>query len=317
MAILQQGNRLGVCVHHSVYKPANNLAELKVQAKLFNDWHKSKSWAEDTKTEGDYPYISYHYLMATNGDMLKVTKEKYVKYHAGDNFRKDLSFNLHGIAVCLTGNYENDKPTDAQMKALVLFIRDVEKRYDINARVRGHKETSASATACPGKNIGTSSSGWLKQVIANVNDKNYPPIPPPPPPQTPPSECEKEKARIIELEKGIKTLEEKNRSLETKLELCSSEKVDIQAQLKQEKDKLKVSNERIEHLEGVMKENEEEWKETIKKYEGLEEEIKRVEKEKVEWQEKYENLKKEYEETQVSLIKRIVEFLAKVFKKDK
>lgn len=176
MAILQKGNKLGVCVHHSVYKPANNLAELKVQASLFNGWHKSKSWAEDTKTPSAYPYISYHYLMATNGEILKVTDEKYVKYHSGDNFRNDLSFNLHGIAICLTGNYQEDKPTPAMMGSLVAFIRDVERRHKINARVRGHKETSESPTACPGTNIGTSKSGWLKKVIENVNDKNYPPV---------------------------------------------------------------------------------------------------------------------------------------------
>lgn len=212
MAILKSGQEIGVCVHHSVYTPANNISELRNQASLFNTWHKSKSWAEDTKTPSAYPYISYHYLMATNGEMLKVTDEKYVKYHAGDNFRKGLSFNLHGIAVCLTGNYENDKPTDAQMKALVEFIRDVQRRYKIDAMVRGHKETSANPTACPGKNIGTSKSGWLKQVITNVNDKNYPPVVKPPEPPVPPgqTECEKQveslKEEILALESITETL---------------------------------------------------------------------------------------------------------------
>jgi hypothetical protein len=217
MAILKKGNMLGVAVHHSVYKPAKNLAELKTQASLFNTWHKTKSWAEATKTPSAYPYISYHYLMATNGEMLKVTDEKYVKYHSGDNFRGDLSFNLHGIAVCLTGNYENDKPTEAQMKALVLFIRDVEKRYDINARIRGHKETSSTPTACPGKNIGTSTSGWLKQVIVNVNDKTYPPATPEPEP-----DCKEYIAKVD-------TLTKEKEALEAKLESCNSEKTGLMA----------------------------------------------------------------------------------------
>ena len=194
MAILKTGKEIGVCVHHSVYKPANNLTELKAQATLFNGWHKSKSWAETTKTPSAYPYISYHYLMATDGSILKVTDEKYVKYHAGDNFRGDASFNLHGTAICLTGNYQNDKPTDAQMKSLVAFIRDYQKRYNIDAYVRGHKETSKDATACPGTNIGTSKSGWLKQVITNVNNSAYPPVEPPAPPVQ--TECEKEIERL-------------------------------------------------------------------------------------------------------------------------
>lgn len=219
MAILRKGDTLGIAVHHSVYKPAKNLADLKVQAKLFNGWHSTKSWAEATKTSGDYPYISYHYLVATNGDILQVTDEKYVKYHSGDNFRGDLSFNLHGIAVCLTGNYENDTPTDAVMNSLVGLIRSVEKRYNINARVRGHKETSETPTACPGKNVGTSSSGWLKRVIANVNNPDYPPKPEPP---TDPCKTYKDQiaalnSKVVGYEKRITLLEGANTELRTQL----------------------------------------------------------------------------------------------------
>lgn len=195
MAILKQGATIGVAVHHSVYKPANNIADLRVQAGLFDSWHKSKSWAEDIKTGGEYgyQYIEYHYLMATDGSILQVQDEKYVLYHSGDNFRGNLSLNLHGIAICLTGNYENDVPTEEQMKSLVSFIRDIQKRYNIDAVVRGHKETSQTATACPGRNVGTSKGGWLKQVIINVNNKDYPPAPVVPPVQT---ECEKEVERL-------------------------------------------------------------------------------------------------------------------------
>ena len=204
MAILKQGTTIGVAVHHSVYKPANNLAELKVQAGLFDSWHKSKSWAEDIKTGGEYgyQYVEYHYLMATDGTILQVQDEKYVLYHSGDVGKGNLSFNLHGIAICLTGNYENDVPTEAQMKSLVLFIRSVQDRYKIDAMVRGHKEVSQTATACPGKNIGTSKEGWLKQVIANVNDTNYPPIVEPP--STP--NCDEYIKKVEQLEAEVQDL---------------------------------------------------------------------------------------------------------------
>lgn len=51
-----------------------------------------------------------------------------------------MSFNLHGISICLTGNYETDVPTDAQMRALVLFIRDIEKRYKIDAVLKHYEK---------------------------------------------------------------------------------------------------------------------------------------------------------------------------------
>lgn len=257
MAILKTGKTIGVVVHHSVYKPANNPTELKAQAKLFDGWHKSKSWAEKIKTPGEfgYQYVEYHYLLGLDGSLLQVQDEKYVLYHSGDNFRGVNSFNLHGVAVCLTGNYETDVPTEAQMKTLVALVRDVQKRYGIDALVRGHKQTSQSATACPGKNIGTNTSGWLKQVIANVNNSAYPPIPPVEPPTTPPeqSECEK---RVKILESEIEGLRidlgaSKDRVKELELSLADKElklveaEVELEA-LQSDYGRIKVERDRFE-----------------------------------------------------------------------
>jgi N-acetyl-anhydromuramyl-L-alanine amidase AmpD len=268
MGILRTGATIGVAVHHSAYQKANNMSELMAQASLFNTWHKSKSWAEDTKTDSAYPYISYHYLMATDGSVLNVTDEKYVKYHAGDNFRGALSFNLHGVSICLTGNYETDVPTDAQMRALVVFIRDIEKRYKIDAMVRGHKETSADPTACPGTNIGTSKSGWLKQVIANVNNKDYPPQAPVMPPEQ--TECEKQvnglKAQVQELEAEIIELN----------------------------DTVKERGATIKKLEGELEQKVVEFSELSEEYRNLEEKNKMLEEERLLLQEKQDKELKAY-----------------------
>lgn len=281
MGILRTGATIGVAVHHSAYQKANNMSELMAQASLFNGWHKSKSWAEDTKTDSAYPYISYHYLMATDGSILNVTDEKYVKYHAGDNFRGALSFNLHGVSICLTGNYETDVPTEAQMKALVLFIRDIEKRYKIDAMVRGHKETSADPTACPGANIGTSKSGWLKQVIANVNNKDYPPQAPVMPPEQ--TECEKQvnglKAQVQELEAEINKLN----------------------------DTVKERGATIKKLEGEVEGSRIEYKELQNKYDNLQTERDRIEKDKFKAQEDLTKCKNEKEEN--SIAKKVIEFI--------
>ena len=302
MSILRKGNTLGVCVHHSVYAPANNLAELKKQAALFNTWHKSKSWAETTKTVGSYPYISYHYLIALNGALLNVTDEKYVKYHAGDNFRGDLSFNLHGIAVCLTGNYMYDKPTNAQMLTLVKLIRDIEKRYDCDARIRGHKETSASATACPGTNIGTSTSGWLKQAIANVNNSKYP-APPVIPPVEPPD--------VPNCDEYIKKVE----LLGKEIEELKNELSDSTSLVKQLKTVV------VKQLEAEIEELHQQLIEESARYDALHVNCNRIDNEKNDWMQKHDELKLKMEESQVEPIKKVydwvVELLAKILKKDR
>lgn len=227
MAILKTGKMIGVCIHHSAVRPgAENKSELKKRASSYNTTHSKKSWAEETKTKGEfgYPYIEYHYMIAKDGYLLQVQDEKYVLYHAGDVFRGASSFNLHGIAIMLDGNYEEETPTDAQMLTLVKLIRDIQTRYKIDALVRGHKETSQTATSCPGKNIGISSSGWLKKVIKNVNDKNYPPVvvvPPVEPPQ-PPQPTEQEK-QVITLKEQIVVLESTITSLMGDLKSMSAE----------------------------------------------------------------------------------------------
>jgi len=294
MAILRKNGVIGVCVHHSVYKPAHNIEELKAQAKLFDGWHKSKSWANEIKTNGEfgYQYIEYHYLMALDGSILQVQDEKYVLYHAGDNFRGDLSFNLHGIAICLTGNYENDVPTEAQMKSLVLFIRDVEKRYGIDALVRGHKETSKDPTACPGKNIGTSKSGWLSQVIKNVNDKNYPPtvIPPTTPPSAP--NCD-------EYIKQANILKEENKGL---TEALGS----FQRTLESKEAELKTVNDRVKFLEDTLLQREKELKSLDEDYTRVLDERMRFEKQYMETVTELNELKKQEKD---NLLNKLVHFL--------
>lgn len=174
MAIIRNGNPRNIAIHHSaVNPPAMNLSELKARANSHNNYHKTKSigWNNTTPGEYGYPYIRYHYMIAQDGSVLQVQHEKYVLYHSGDGSTGQ--FNYWGIAIMLEGNYETAQPTDAMMKSLVLLIRDIEKRYNIDPMVRGHKEISAT-TSCPGVNIGTSKSGWLKNVIINVNDKSYP-----------------------------------------------------------------------------------------------------------------------------------------------
>lgn len=174
MAIIRQGNPKNIAIHHSaVNPPAQNLAELKVRATSHDNFHKTKSiqWNNTTLGEYGYKYIRYHYMIAQDGAILQVQDEKYALYHSGDGTKG--AFNYYGIAIMFEGNYDIAQPTEAMMKSAVKLIRKFEKRYKVDPKVRGHKEISSSPTACPGGNLGTSKSGWIKQLITNVNDPNY------------------------------------------------------------------------------------------------------------------------------------------------
>lgn len=203
MAKLREGNPNRICLHHAAVNgiPAD-LAALKKRLAGYEITHSKKTWAQTIKTGGEYGYfyIEYHIAIAGNGHELRLQDDKYVLYHAGDNARGDESFNLHGVALLIDGNYETETYTPEQLEGAARYIARFEKKYKVDVIVRGHKETSISATACPGKNLGTSQAGFIKQAIdrANVIIKNNLPTNPLqedviPPQQT---ECQKEVKRL-------------------------------------------------------------------------------------------------------------------------
>jgi tetratricopeptide (TPR) repeat protein len=173
MAVIRQGNPNRICVHHSACSPgADNLSDLKQRLAQYETTHSQKSWAETTKTGGEhgYSYLAYHIAVAKDGHELRTQDDKYVLYHAGDNARGKDSFNLHGIGVLLDGNYETELPTAHQKEALARIIARFERKYGVDVLVRGHKQTSLSGTACPGKNIGDNTSGFLTEAIERANE---------------------------------------------------------------------------------------------------------------------------------------------------
>lgn len=177
MAILKSGKPLRISIHHSAVRyNTGDLAELKQRASAHDRWHEPNTilWGLTTPGEHGFPYIRYHYMISAQGHLLQVQDDKYVLYANGDGTGPN-SFNRTAINIVFEGNFSEQHPTDAMMRTAVKLIRDIEARYNIDPPVRGHKEISSSGTGCPGSHLGTSQSGWLKQLIANVNDSNFPP----------------------------------------------------------------------------------------------------------------------------------------------
>lgn len=172
--IIRDGNPNRICLHNSATTGANNLQELKQHLASYEITHSKKSWAEEIKTGGEHGfyYVEYHVAFARDGSEYRIQDDKYVLYHATDNFRGNESFNLHGVGVLLDGNYEVEVPTEAMKEGVARYIARFEKQYKVNTLVRGHKQTASSTapTACPGRNVGTNDSGWMKEVIARANE---------------------------------------------------------------------------------------------------------------------------------------------------
>ena len=133
MPVIRQGNPDRILCHHSAVAPgADNLSDLRKRLASYEITHSKKSWAKETRTGGEYGYfyLAYHIAVAKDGHEIRTQNDKYVLYHAGDNARGKDSFNLHGIAVLLDGNYETEIPTPHQKEALALT------RLNINVEPR-------------------------------------------------------------------------------------------------------------------------------------------------------------------------------------
>ena len=301
MARIREGNPNRICLHHSATTgvPAD-LTALKKRLARYEVYHSQKTWAETIKTPGEYGYnyIEYHIAIAGNGHEIRLQDDKYVLYHAGDNANGASSFNLHGIAVLIDGNYMTDKPNDKQLEAFARIIARFEKQYKVDVLVRGHKEVSISPTSCPGTNLGDSKQGFLRQAIdrANIIIKNNLPTNPIQEdiviPQ--PTECEKQ-VETLKLE--IKGLTE---ALATSQGVLEGKVVE-----------LATANEKVKLLEDTLLQREKDFKALEEDYTRVLGERMRFEEEKLILQQELDALKQQ----NTGWVFRLAEIIYNLFKK--
>ncbi len=113
--------------------------------------------------------VGYHYLIDEDGQVYegKAGGKYIVAGHAYCN-------NINTLGVALLGNFEEEKPTQKQLKALQWLLKDLGEEYDIdlNKSVKYHGKTlepvvghrDLISTACPGFYI----YGAIPQMLANA-----------------------------------------------------------------------------------------------------------------------------------------------------
>lgn len=99
---------------------------------------------EDRKWAG----IGYHYLIRKDGMIEQGRRPDMVGAHA-------LGHNKNSVGVCLAGNFDIGKPTQAQMKAVKELCRWLCQKYGLDSTQKGvivgHRDVND--TSCPGKNL--------------------------------------------------------------------------------------------------------------------------------------------------------------------
>jgi len=92
----------------------------------------------------DWPGIGYDYVIMGNGTTYKTNNLTTVNYHVG-------SKNRETVGICLVGNFDQIKPTQAQYDALSELCRLLLQEYPW-LEIKGHKDLQDDRT-CPGKNF--------------------------------------------------------------------------------------------------------------------------------------------------------------------
>jgi N-acetyl-anhydromuramyl-L-alanine amidase AmpD len=117
-----------IVIHHSATPPGRD------DALAFARYHvETNHW----------PGIGYHYVIEPDGRVIKTQPISAISYHAH-------GANTYGIGICLAGNFDKAKPPDAQWKAAVELIRELQRQLPHITNIKGHREVPDTHKSCPG-----------------------------------------------------------------------------------------------------------------------------------------------------------------------
>lgn len=96
--------------------------------------------------------IGYHFLIGNGTGMSDGEIEPTFRWkkqmqgaHAGNE-----EYNQHGIGICLVGNFQDHRPSPAQLASVKRLVGVLKREYHIkSSQVVGHRDVKS--TACPGK----------------------------------------------------------------------------------------------------------------------------------------------------------------------
>ena len=76
-------------------------------------------------------------------------------------------YNKQGIGICLVGNFDRSKPTEAQYRSLAQLTAWLMRTYNIPPeRVIGHRDCKGKHTDCPGRYVDLA---WLRRTAAMLS----------------------------------------------------------------------------------------------------------------------------------------------------
>lgn len=140
-----------IVIHHSA-TPAGNAA-------VFDRDHRAKGWDE----------LGYHFVIGNGTDsgdgQVEVGPRWPIQKHGAHAKTPSEEFNNYGIGICLVGNFDEERPTEAQMQSCARLVAFLMRTYNIPAdHVLGHNNTKP--TDCPGRYMSVAT---VRRMAAQIN----------------------------------------------------------------------------------------------------------------------------------------------------
>jgi hypothetical protein len=126
-----------ITVHHEGWTPAwfTDQATTAKRLDQIRRNHVDKGWAD----------IAYHYIIDRAGRVWEGRNTRYQGAHVHEQ-------NEHNVGILVLGNFDTQRPSDAQINALAQTLRALMNYYNVPVtRVYTHRELNSST--CPGRNL--------------------------------------------------------------------------------------------------------------------------------------------------------------------
>jgi hypothetical protein len=114
----------------------------------------------------NWPDLPYHFMIAPDG---RIFECRPLEYAPQSNTKYDLAGH---IGVELMGNFEVERPSEAQLKSTVALVAWLCQDLKIDpSEIAGHKDRAKDQTVCPGKDFARYLEdgqfvGWVKDTLA-------------------------------------------------------------------------------------------------------------------------------------------------------
>jgi N-acetyl-anhydromuramyl-L-alanine amidase AmpD len=105
--------------------------------------HTAEDFARYHVNSRDWPSIGYHFAIEKDGTIKQTNRLNTLSYHTSGE-------NTTGVGIVLSGNFNIEQPTPAQIKSLKQLLNLLKKEVG-NYPVYGHRDFAA--TSCPGDNL--------------------------------------------------------------------------------------------------------------------------------------------------------------------